>query len=137
MDRAFELLALVASSYAAACLQLLSGSLQPTTLIAGLGVLFGVAGLALAVVRRERRAIRFVAPLLFALLLPAIIFFFNLMVRRVGIWFGGIGGVVLLLIWVAVLANDTRHRLPAWLLGLAILCYGAFAWLVMLALDGG
>lgn len=137
MDRALELLALVASSFAAACLQLLSGSLQPTTLIAGFGALCLVAGLALAILRRERRIIRFLAPLAFALLLPAIIFFFNLMVRRVGIWFGGIGGVVILLIWVAILANDTRHRLPAWLIGLAILSYGAFAALVMLALDGG
>lgn len=137
MDRALELLAIVATSYFAAPLGLLSGNITLTALLPALGMLLGLVGLVLAVARGERRAPMLALPLLLALCLPAVIFFFNLMLRRVGIWFGIASGLLALLLWIAIIAGDTRNRLPAWLIGGFILSYGVHTALVMLALDGG
>jgi hypothetical protein len=134
---AIEVLGFVATAYFTAPLSLLAGGVTLSSTLPTLGMLCGLVGLFLVYLSGEKRAHRLIWPFLLALLLPTIIFLMNIIMRRVGIWFGGVGGLVTLLIWVAVLANDTRNRLPAWLLGLFILSYGAYAGLAMLAIDGG
>ena len=57
--------------------------------------------------------------------------------KRAALWFGIASGLLALLLWIAIIAGDTRNRLPAWLIGGFILSYGVHTALVMLALDGG
>lgn len=134
---AIEVLGFVATAFFSAPLSLLSGGLTLSSVLPTSGILCGLFGLFLVYRSGEKRAHRLIWPFLLALLLPTIIFLMNVLMRRVGIWFGGVGGWIALLLWVAVVANDTRNRLAAWLLGIFVLSYGAYAGLAMLALDGG
>lgn len=134
---AIEVLGFVATAYLSAPLSLFSSGVSVSTLLPTLGLLCALIGLLLVILSGEKRAHRLFWPFLVALLLPTIIFLMNILMRRVGIWFGGVGGFIALLLWVAIVANDTRNRLAAWLLGLFILSYGAYAGLAMLAIDGG
>lgn len=125
------------SSFFAAPLGLFTGNTHPLNVLAAAGIVSFVVGLILAVVKREKRARLLLVPLILAIITPIIIGLGNLMMGWFGLLFVLIAGGVILLLWILVVAMDSNHRLPIWLIGLGLLSFIAYCAFVAIALIWG
>jgi hypothetical protein len=126
MDQAFATWWSMTSAYFTAAFSLLFGDVQLTTLLPAVGVVLALIGIALAIRWRERHAIWLIPPAILTLLAPFVIGLGETMMGPFGLFFTLIAGLVGLLVWIAVLANDATKRLPVWLIGLGCLSFVGF-----------
>ena len=122
------------SAYLTSPASLLSGSLTPAAVISTLGLLSLAVGLILAIAGREKQALWLAPPLVLSLITPLVLGFLRGMIGWVGVLFGLLVGLIMLLIWTGVLAGDARRRLPVWLTGLGLVGYVLFCGYVSVAM---
>jgi hypothetical protein len=117
------------TGYAIASVSLLSGAIHPISLLATLGVLSLVVGLALAIRWREPKAINMLVPVAMASLTPIVLGLANAVLSWVGVAFSLFAGAVVLALLVTLTARDASRRLPIWLIGVfafSLAIYSAF-----------
>jgi hypothetical protein len=114
------------SAYLTSPLSVLSGGVTIAAVISGLGLLSLIVGIILGIAGREKQVLWLAPPLLLSLITPLVLGFFRGMIGWVGVLFGLLVGVVMLLVWTGVLAGDARRRLAVWLVGLGLISYVLF-----------
>jgi heme O synthase-like polyprenyltransferase len=105
-----------ASAYVRAPADLASGQVSVLSIVPTLGMLCALAGIALALVRRERQALWMIPLLLLAAATPSVLRLTHGLVGWFGMLFAILVGAVMLLLATGVVASDASHRLPVWLL---------------------
>ncbi len=117
------------TGYLVASVGLLTGAIHPISLLATLGVLCLVTGLALAIRWREPKAINMLIPVAMASLTPIVLGVANSVLSWVGVAFSLFAGAVVLALLVSLTARDASRRLPIWLIGVfafSLAIYSAF-----------
>lgn len=122
------------SAYLTSPASIVSSGVTPASAISGLGLLSLIVGVVLGIVGRERQVLWLAPPLVLSLITPLVLGFFRGMIGWVGVVFGLLVGVVMLLVWTGVLAGDARRRLPVWLVGLGLISYVLFCGYVSAAM---
>lgn len=122
------------SAYLTSPASIVSSGVTPASAISGLGLLSLIVGVVLGIVGREKQVLWLAPPLVLSLITPLVLGFFRGMIGWVGVLFGLLVGVVMLLVWTGVLAGDARRRLPVWLVALGLISYVLFCGYVSAAM---
>lgn len=101
----------------------LFGAFQPPALVPLAGMALLVLGVVLAGRMREKKVLWLLAPALMSALTPIALANAHDILGWLGLGFALAAGAVAVLLWIALIARDARHRLPVWLIGLFILSY--------------
>jgi hypothetical protein len=117
----------VFAAYLTSLQALVGGVISGPSLLAGIGTICLVIGVALCLAQRERRALWMLVPLALASLTPFVLAWSSGMLGWLSVLFAAAAGIALLVIITGVVARDTRHRTPIWLLGLFTLTLAAHA----------
>lgn len=121
------------TGYLVASVSLLSGAIHPISLLATLGVLCLIVGLALAIRWREPKAINMLLPVAMASLTPIVLGVANSVLSWVGVAFSLFAGAVVLVLLITLTARDASRRPPIWLIGVFALTYAAYSAVVAVA----
>lgn len=121
-------------AYVASSLSVFTGQVHPVSLIATAGLISLIAGVGLAIGWRERQVLWLLPLVVLASLTPFILGVANSILDWMGVGFAVLGGTLVLLIGVAMVANDATRRLPVWLIGVFIFIFAPMCWLAAGAL---
>lgn len=115
------------SGYFAIAASVLSGNVDVLPILAALGVVALVAGIALILAWRVKRLgiIAFVG--VAALFSPLAVSLADSALSWIGMLFAALAGAIVLVIGTAVAANNAERRLPIWLIGLFLIDFSFFA----------
>lgn len=137
MEQAFATWQAMASAYLAAPASIFTGTFEPIFLVPLVGIACLAVGAGLAVAKREKQALWALLPLAFAVLAPMALDVAYGILGWLGLGFALVLGAFGLLIWIAVLARDARHKRPVWLIGLFILSILGYCGFLSVALIWG
>jgi hypothetical protein len=121
------------TGYLSASTSLFTGSIHPISLLATLGVLCLVIGIAMALRWREPKAVNMLLPTAMASLTPIVLGLANSVLSWVGVAFSLFAGAVVLVLLISLTARDASRRLPIWLIGTFALIYAAYSAVVAVA----
>ncbi|WP_421759215.1 hypothetical protein [Devosia sp.] len=121
------------TGYLSASISVFTGVVHPVSLLATLGMLCLLVGLALVIRWREPKAINMLVPVAMASLTPVVLGLANAVLSWVGVAFSLFAGTVVLVLLIALTARDATRRLPIWLIGVFALTYAAFSALLAIA----
>ena len=121
------------TGYLSASISVFTGAIHPISLLATLGALCLLAGLALAIRWREPKAIKMLVPVAMSSLTPIVLGLANSVLSWVGVAFSLFAGAVVLLLLVSLTARDASRRLPIWLIGVFALTYAVYSALIAVA----
>jgi hypothetical protein len=125
------------SAFFSAPVALLGGRVDVFTILPTVGLALLVAGVILALQRRERRARWLGLCAVAAALSPLVVSYIYAMMGWFGVLFFLVLGGIGLLGWVGVIASDARYRMPVWLAGFGLVSYVVFCGLVSVAVIWG
>ena len=137
MEQAFATWQAMASAYLAAPASILTGTFEPIFLVPTAGIVCLAVGAGLAAAKREKQALWALLPLALAVLAPIALDIAYGVLGWLGLGFALVLGAFGLLIWIAVLARDARHKRPVWLIGLFILSVLGYCGFLSVALIWG
>lgn len=120
------------SGFFGAAASLATGSFTPLPILAALGIVAGVAGVILIALWRVKRVNGLIVLFVAALLAPIAISLAEGILGWVGMLFAVLAGAIILIVGVAVIANNADRRVPVWLFGLFLIDFAFFS-----ALFGG
>lgn len=121
------------TGYLSASTSLFTGPIHPISLLATLGVLCLVIGIAMALRWREPKAVNMLLPTAMASLTPIVLGLANSVLSWVGVAFSLFAGAVVLVLLISLTARDASRRLPIWLIGTFALIYAAYSAVVAVA----
>ncbi len=113
------------SAYFSSAMAILGGNVQPLALAASVGTACLIAGIVLAIILRQPRALLMLPLVLVASLTPFILSFGSSLLANVGIAFAALLEIMLLLVASGVIASNAR-RPPIWLLAAFCLTLGVY-----------
>lgn len=96
---------------------LLSGNIGPAGVVAAIGAICLVVGLALSIAWRETQALWMLPIVLLASLAPVAVGLASHLAGSLGVVFAILAGALILLLVTVLIANDATRRLPIWLIG--------------------
>lgn len=116
------------SGYFVAALAVFHGDTGALPVIALIGVVCLILGVALVLAWRVKHAARTIWLVVAALLAPIAISLSNSILGWLGMLFAVLAGAIFLIVGTAIFANNADRRIPIWLIGLfamALAFYGA------------
>ena len=120
------------SAYFATAASVFSGHLEPLPLLALLGLVLLIAGIALLIAWRVKRITGLWWLAVTAALTPVAVSLANGILGWVGMLGAVLAGAIILVVGTALVGNNADRRLPVWLVGLFLIDFSYFC-----ALAGG
>jgi hypothetical protein len=117
-------------AYFASAWGLLWGGLDPWGALAGVGIVCLLAGTVLSLIWRESRSRWMILMAAIAALTPLWLGLAYAALGWLALTLLLVVGFIMLLVVVALIANDATRRLPAWLLGIFVLSLAGYTGLV-------
>ena len=114
------------SGFVLAAMAAVRGDLSALPLMAIVGIVCLIVGVALLFAWRVKRALRAILLVAAAILTPVATTLANVLIGPLGVLFAVLAGGLFLIVGTAVFAHAADRRVPVWLIGAFSMCLAAY-----------